>query len=329
MDSVHKLTMNTSLKNARIFDDDEWDDSGDFPVRKNKQVSGSLDTKHNSSFNNSSLLLNSIKEEPDTDNSFIEELKHQIKEETDCKIYSPKWEIKENNSSSEDEFKSYETSCNIKSEQSSPVSAQSIMPHTPPPPVISGEDSIDRMFDESPYNRELFESCKIKDVTPIKIENDGKTGDNSHGNQSWSSMRSAKRTVFTRPSPYKTNDSERGGKKVSIMSRLGPKVDKQEKNSVSGIQKKMPRQCSNSEMESDPIVLQRRQKQIEYGKNTIGYDNFTKMVPRSERKLDDPKTPPKYGKYSRRAWEGLIKQWRIKLHKYDPPEAKYDPSETS
>ncbi|XP_055699741.1 histone RNA hairpin-binding protein [Phlebotomus papatasi] len=72
------------------------------------------------------------------------------------------------------------------------------------------------------------------------------------------------------------------------------------------------------EIESDPEVLIRRQKQIDFGKNTIGYDNYINQVPRDARKLTDPNTPKKNIKYSRRAWDGLIKQWRIQLHDWDP-----------
>ena len=72
---------------------------------------------------------------------------------------------------------------------------------------------------------------------------------------------------------------------------------------------------------SDPEVIQRRQKQIDYGKNTVGYQTYIRTVPKFRRSADDPKTPNKEMSYSRRSWDQQIKLWRIKLHKYDPPEA--------
>lgn len=78
------------------------------------------------------------------------------------------------------------------------------------------------------------------------------------------------------------------------------------------------------EFEKDIAILVRRQKQIDYGKNTLGYENYLKQVSRDKRTKDHPKTPPKHIKYSRRAWDGLIKVWRKKLHCFDPnakPEA--------
>ncbi|KAF9421125.1 hypothetical protein HW555_002837 [Spodoptera exigua] len=71
------------------------------------------------------------------------------------------------------------------------------------------------------------------------------------------------------------------------------------------------------ELETDPLVLRRRQKQIDYGKNTVGYHNYISHVKYDERTKDHPKTPDKFAKYSRRSWDTLIKLWRKKLHEYD------------
>ncbi|XP_055294947.1 histone RNA hairpin-binding protein-like [Sitodiplosis mosellana] len=72
------------------------------------------------------------------------------------------------------------------------------------------------------------------------------------------------------------------------------------------------------ERETDEGVLARRQKQIDYGKNTIGYELYTKQVAIDQRAENHPKTPDMNQKYSRRAFDGLIKIWRKHLHKFDP-----------
>jgi histone RNA hairpin-binding protein len=66
-------------------------------------------------------------------------------------------------------------------------------------------------------------------------------------------------------------------------------------------------------------------KQIEYGKITREYSNYVQAVPRDERSDFHPRTPNMKRKYSRRAWDGLIKQWRLNLHIWsDTPQPELD-----
>lgn len=69
---------------------------------------------------------------------------------------------------------------------------------------------------------------------------------------------------------------------------------------------------------SEERRLEQRQKQIEYGKNTIGYKIYTKTIKKDKRKKTDPWTPDKYTKCSKRCWDGMVRSWRRQLHNWDP-----------
>ncbi|XP_054263114.1 uncharacterized protein LOC128986662 isoform X1 [Macrosteles quadrilineatus] len=73
------------------------------------------------------------------------------------------------------------------------------------------------------------------------------------------------------------------------------------------------------EEETSEDVLKRRQKQIEYGKNTAGYARYCSLVPRRKRSCGHPVTPPRHLRCSRRTWDGMIHAWRRQLHAWDPP----------
>ncbi len=77
---------------------------------------------------------------------------------------------------------------------------------------------------------------------------------------------------------------------------------------------------SLSERETCPTKLASRQKQIDFGKNTQGYERYCAIVPRSGRKRSDPWTPNKNQLCSKRSWDGQIRKWRRALHKFDPNE---------
>lgn len=72
--------------------------------------------------------------------------------------------------------------------------------------------------------------------------------------------------------------------------------------------------------ETDQHRLAQRQKQIDLGKNTLGYQRYREAVPREKRnRKKDPSTPDVYQVCSKRAFEGQVKKWRRMLHAWDPP----------
>ncbi|XP_043192834.1 serine/arginine repetitive matrix protein 1-like isoform X2 [Amphibalanus amphitrite] len=73
------------------------------------------------------------------------------------------------------------------------------------------------------------------------------------------------------------------------------------------------------EKETDPVILARRQKQLDYGKNTLCYQEYIDTVPKHKREPFHPRTPVKTRKTSRRRWDSAIKNWRIHLHYWNDP----------
>ena len=88
--------------------------------------------------------------------------------------------------------------------------------------------------------------------------------------------------------------------------------EKSRKNSSSSLQDfKNWLENSKKEKELDPEVLERRQKQIDYGKNTLAYQNYIRQIPKAGRPNHLPRTPIKNLKnYSRNQWDGSIKAWK-------------------
>ena len=82
----------------------------------------------------------------------------------------------------------------------------------------------------------------------------------------------------------------------------------------------------HNERETDPRRLSQRRKEIAYGKNTLGYERYLRMVPKEKRRhpRDHPPTPDPTRKYSKRQFDGIVRAWRRKLHDWDPPKSEQD-----
>ncbi|KAF8057859.1 Slbp [Scenedesmus sp. PABB004] len=69
-------------------------------------------------------------------------------------------------------------------------------------------------------------------------------------------------------------------------------------------------ECEEEAFETDPKRLLARQKQIDYGKNTLGYERYVQAVPKEKRKRygkdHDPPTPDVTQRMSKKAWDGIV-----------------------
>ncbi|KAL3801843.1 hypothetical protein HJC23_001239 [Cyclotella cryptica] len=68
--------------------------------------------------------------------------------------------------------------------------------------------------------------------------------------------------------------------------------------------------------------IQQRRRQILFGKNTTGYEEYTKRIPKEKRmrnSMEHPSTPDPTVDMSVKRWQGLVNAWRRALHKFDPP----------
>lgn len=80
------------------------------------------------------------------------------------------------------------------------------------------------------------------------------------------------------------------------------------------------------EAETDPHRLRQRQKQIDYGKNTLGYDRYKEIIPKEFRRRTDPRTPDIHARISTKRFNGLVRAWRRRLHDFDPHGTSFVPS---
>ncbi|KAL7452896.1 hypothetical protein ACHAWC_004609 [Mediolabrus comicus] len=69
--------------------------------------------------------------------------------------------------------------------------------------------------------------------------------------------------------------------------------------------------------------IRQRRRQVLFGKNTAGYEEYIKKIPKHKRKfknLEHPQTPDHLADIPTKRWQGQMNAWRRALHKFDPPD---------
>ncbi|XP_018326198.1 uncharacterized protein LOC108737673 [Agrilus planipennis] len=303
MTQYRRISVNTSLKNAFIFDEEldslENVNNSSFDCQKIKDVHISLEE--------SPLQINKAQE---VNNGLDSKQNILVKQEP----YSPApLSIINEELCPKRIIKSESLSSPVKNEYDTKITSIKIELS----PIKTEEDIVDKQqslislgTSVIDYSEEIIPSEKH-----LKIENKGpdlRSRLNAIRNSNKDKVDDKILSRYVQQEEPQQNDG--------IITRAKKRTvsDHSDGSSFTSERSKGQQKRSKIEREHDPIVLKRRQKQIDFGKNTLGYDNYTKTVPKYKRKKEDPVTPDKTIKYSRRGWDGLIKKWRLQLHKFDP-----------
>jgi len=128
------------------------------------------------------------------------------------------------------------------------------------------------------------------------------------------------------------NNEPRSSSSVQLSSADKPTYQKIGKNSLKKIRfhSKSCEDASKQErifLKLDPKnpqhvhKIQQRRKAVTKGKNTIGYDIYCRSIPkekRQKRSMVTPSTPDHTLDIPNKKWNGMVRSWRVALHRYDP-----------
>ncbi|KAJ1607445.1 SLBP-like protein [Cryptosporidium canis] len=113
--------------------------------------------------------------------------------------------------------------------------------------------------------------------------------------------------------------SNKGFFSFSDMTSLLEKLSSSEAIKYSSFRNEFVSHGSEPKASEEPLTSRMisRLKQIAIGKSLPEYKNYINKVPIEERSLDDPKTPKCDTRLTKREFDNLYREWRVKLHKYE------------
>ncbi|XP_032222699.1 histone RNA hairpin-binding protein isoform X2 [Nematostella vectensis] len=174
-------------------------------------------------------------------------------------------------------------------------------------PVVSHRWSKNRVNDYGVEHKSPLTLCN-KEFPPLGFDFDRYTPES---NKDWATMVEEEEQQKDQPTQITLKDPSRFKRKLLLTD---PK-DQPTSNKPT---------VSNKSMETDLHKLEKRQKQIDIGKNTVAYGRFSAQIPREKRAKEDPSTPDKFQQCSTRSWVGQVRVWRRRLHSWDPPSGSED-----